>query len=58
MAADAFMLARASPWHSAQARPAAPTFRLHSVSPSSTHSRPGLAVSSSCIARVSRLMKS
>ncbi len=57
-AATPFMLARASPWQSAQARPAGPVFRVHSAPPSSTQSMPGLAVSSSCIARVSRLMKS
>src|SRR5438309_1346095 len=56
--AEALPLARGSPWQSAQARPAAPVFFSQSVPPSSTQSMPGLAVSSSCIARVSRLMNS
>ncbi len=46
----------ASPWQSAQARPAAPALARHSASPSSTHSMPGLAVSSSCMALVSALI--
>jgi hypothetical protein len=52
------MLVGASPWQSAHDLPAAPSLRFHSVSPSSTHNMPGLAVSSSCMARVSRPMKS
>jgi len=57
-AATPFMVARASPWQSAHACPAAPVLRFHSASPSSSHSTPGLVTSSSCIARVSRLMNS
>src|SRR5262249_46967162 len=35
-----------------------PLLRFHAVAPSSTHSMPGLAVSSSCMSRVSRPMNS
>jgi hypothetical protein len=51
------MLTRASLWQSEQALPAAPILLFHSASPSSTHSMPGLAVSSFCIALVSGVMK-
>jgi hypothetical protein len=51
------MLALASPWQSAQDFPFA-AFAFQRVSPSSTHSMAGLAVSSSCIALVSRLIMS
>src|SRR5262249_30231038 len=46
----------ASPWQSAPEPSALPALRLHSASPSSTHSMPGFDRSSSCIAWVSRLM--
>ena len=52
------MLCAASPWQSAQARSALPALRFHRASPSPINSMPGLAVSSRCIAWVSRLMKS
>jgi hypothetical protein len=44
-------------WQSAQDFPAAPALAFHNASPSSTHSMPGLAVSSFWIAWVSGAMK-
>ena len=52
------MLFAASPWQSAQDLSVAPALVFHSVSPSSTTSIAGLAVSSFCMARVSALTKS
>src|SRR5947209_15002356 len=52
------MLARASLWQSAQARLFEPGFAFHRDSPSSTQSMPGLALSSDCMACVSRLISS
>ena len=45
-------------WQSAQDFPEPPAFVFHSASPSSTERIAGLALSSSCIARLSRLMSS
>jgi hypothetical protein len=52
------MLLAASPWQSAHDLLVAPALVFHSVSPSSTASIAGLAVSSFCMARVSALTKS
>src|SRR5580700_1520518 len=52
------MLFSASPWQSAHDLLVAPALVFHSVSPSSTTSMAGLAVSSFCMARVSALMNS
>src|SRR5580692_5578896 len=52
------MLFAASPWQSAHDLLVAPALVFHSVSPSSTTSMAGLAVSSFCMARVSALTKS
>src|SRR3954468_11952227 len=52
------MVVAASAWQSVQALLAAPAFFFHAVSPSSTQKVAGLAVSSSCMARVSRPMSS
>ena len=52
------MLFAASPWQSAHDLLVAPALVFHNVSPSSTTSMAGLAVSSFCMARVSALTKS
>src|ERR1700722_18934778 len=52
------MLFSASPWQSAPDCLVAPALVFHNVSPSSTASMAGLAVSSFCMARVSALTKS
>jgi hypothetical protein len=48
------MLCAASPWQSAHDLLALPALVFHSVSPSSTEKVAGLAVSSSCMALLSR----